>query len=304
VDEPPVLLDIGASGDLQSQWRIVAPFSICIAFDADDREFQLTHSNNRGWKKLYSFNRLVAPTPAENINFYLTKSPYCSSTLKPDHLALRQWAFAHLFDVEKVIQLPAIDLGSVLNELGLTRVDWFKCDSQGTDLRIFRSLPNQIMNRVLAADFEPGIISAYIGEDKLFNVLGYMADRPFWVSDMVMHGSQRVSEEILQELSYLHRRSPGWFMKSSPGWCEITYLNNCEGPNFSLRDYFLAWVFASIQHQHGFALQVASRGQSQFNHPAFARLTAFSQSCLRGGYSIFLMKIMKRLVGLGRRRTG
>ncbi len=40
IDNPPVLLDIGASGDLNQKWEILAPYSIGVAFDADDRDFE------------------------------------------------------------------------------------------------------------------------------------------------------------------------------------------------------------------------------------------------------------------------
>jgi hypothetical protein len=39
---PPVLVDIGASGEINTKWKPIAPYSICIAFDADDREFHIT----------------------------------------------------------------------------------------------------------------------------------------------------------------------------------------------------------------------------------------------------------------------
>jgi hypothetical protein len=47
---PPILVDIGASGSLQKQWRALAPFSICIAFDADTRDFQVRESADSEWK--------------------------------------------------------------------------------------------------------------------------------------------------------------------------------------------------------------------------------------------------------------
>jgi len=38
-DKPPVLLDIGASGTIHKKWKRIAKYSICIAFDADTRDF-------------------------------------------------------------------------------------------------------------------------------------------------------------------------------------------------------------------------------------------------------------------------
>lgn len=83
IEKPPVLLDIGASGSLPTHWELLAPYSICIAFDADDRDFVVEESEGKPWKKLYSLNRLVEPQSSDGIDFYLTRSPHCSSSLQP-----------------------------------------------------------------------------------------------------------------------------------------------------------------------------------------------------------------------------
>ncbi|HMH32288.1 MAG TPA: hypothetical protein VK543_04615, partial [Puia sp.] len=78
-DQPPVLIDIGASGELNAKWKAIAKYAICIAFDADDREFQITEQVNKNYKKLISFNRIVTTEQFEQADFYLTASPFCSS---------------------------------------------------------------------------------------------------------------------------------------------------------------------------------------------------------------------------------
>ena len=39
IDKPPVLIDIGASGSIHKPWERIRKHSVCIAFDADEREF-------------------------------------------------------------------------------------------------------------------------------------------------------------------------------------------------------------------------------------------------------------------------
>ena len=48
--QPPILIDIGASGQINSIWKTLAPFSICLAFDADDREFGYFEEKNSIFK--------------------------------------------------------------------------------------------------------------------------------------------------------------------------------------------------------------------------------------------------------------
>ena len=35
---PPVLVDVGASGSIHARFKPLAKASVCVAFDADDRE--------------------------------------------------------------------------------------------------------------------------------------------------------------------------------------------------------------------------------------------------------------------------
>src|SRR4051795_5281236 len=81
---PPVLVDIGASYGINSLWKNIASFSVCLAFDADDREFEYLEEKNSSFKKLIKVNKIVVnKSESETMDFYLTKSPYCSSLLEP-----------------------------------------------------------------------------------------------------------------------------------------------------------------------------------------------------------------------------
>lgn len=296
INQPPVLIDIGASGSLPIEWKYLSPFAIGIAFDADVRDFKITQSTNNGWKKLYSFNRLVTPISTEKADFYLTNSPHCSSSLQPDHEALKPWAFSKLFGVEKKVQLPSIDLNAALKEIDINYIDWYKSDTQGTDLRIFKSLPSETINKIIISEFEPGVINAYLGEDKLHSLMAFMDTLPFWVSDMKIKGSQRIREEDLASLNFLQRRSPSHFVKTSPGWCEISYMNNCNPNDLSLRTCLLSWIFASIKGQHTFAINLATEGGKIFGSEIFAELLTFSRHQLIKGYPSLLLNTIKRLM--------
>ncbi len=296
-ERPPVLLDIGAAGGLSPQWRQLAPYSICVAFDADTRDFDVKESSDKGWKKLYSLNRLVASTCSDSVDFYLTRSPYCSSSLPPDDNALSPWAFCRLFDLEKVVKMPAVGLQTVLGHLGIDRVDWFKSDSQGADLRIFNSLLPEMQDRCLVAEFEPGIIDAYRGEDKLHHLMAYMDKRSFWVSGMDIKGSQRIDQNVLKSLNWFQQRSVDSFLATSPGWCEISYLNSLQEESFELRDLMLGWVFSTLKQQHGFALHVAIEAQRRFEEDIFSEMQNFSRQSLSNGYMKLGFKVLKRVFG-------
>lgn len=280
---PPILIDIGASGGMHKEWKRIAPYSICVAFEPDDREMSYHQREESKFKKFYLFNTVAGDHQTDSVDFYLTKSPFCSSLLEPDLRSLEDWAFAGFFEVEKKVKVKARTLPSVLEELRLSSVDWFKTDSQGIDVRLFQSLGDRTIARVLAADFEPGIIDAYKGEDKLFALLAFMHDRPFWMSDMRVEGTQRLRKEVVErELGGTYRRFMSYLLRPSPCWAEVSYLNTLENSTLlGVREFLLTWVFATIMGQHGFALDVAQRGYKQWKDPTFGRMERHSLACLK-----------------------
>lgn len=263
---PPVLVDIGASENMHKPWRRVAKYSVCIAFDADSREMNYVEKVTKDFKKLFVFNCIVSDQYVEKTDFYLTKSPYCSSILKPDIDKLKVWSYSDKFEIKGNEKIKVKNLPDILAELNLDRIDWYKSDSQGIDLRLFKSLSESIRNKIIAAEFEPGLIDSYIGEDKLSQLISYFEKENFWISDMKVKGSQRITKEHLSN-SYNNRilnKLAQFSHKTSPGWAEIIYLNSFES-EFELREYILGWVFATIMNQHGFCLMLVEKALNRFS---------------------------------------
>jgi len=273
--QPPILIDIGASGSLHPKWRKIAKYSWCIAFDADQRDFQFVESEKGNFKKLFIYNCIVSNEDAEGSRFYLTKFPYCSSLLEPNNEKLEPFVNSQLFEVEKEISLKTLSLNTVLNDLGIDRIDWFKTDSQGIDLRIFKSLSGKIKKQILVAEFEPGIIDAYKGEDKLYQILEYFQFQNYWLSDMEIKGVPRIPYDLLKKYFSsdfafkLARES----IQKTPCWGEITFFNDFKNEEtFGIREYLLAWVFATIEKKHSFALVVAKKGAERFKELIFVEM--------------------------------
>ena len=261
--EPPVLLDIGAATHLPELWRCVARHSIGIAFDPDRREMDYAGSAGSAYRELHVIPAIVSADVDGEATFYLTASPECSSTLEPDEESLRPWVFAPFFQVERECRLPAVTLGAVLRKLGIDRIDYYKSDTQGTDLRIFASLPEKLRRRILALEFEPGFIDAYRREDKLWELLAFLEkEKCFRLTGFDVHGS--VYFPGSERLSPFRRRLLPTVHRSSPGWAEMRYLNCLRGADFTRRDYLLGWVFALLHGEYGFALEIAEAGAVRF----------------------------------------
>lgn len=293
-ENPPVLIDIGASGKIHSIWKKIAPYAICIAFDADDRDFGHVKEETGKYHKLYTYNCIVSDQDIDESDFYLTQSPHCSSLLPPDEQAVADLAFAEKFQVTKVVKIKTTTLPKILKELNLNYVDWFKSDSQGIDLRLFKSLGQDIISKVITAEFEPGIMDSYVGEDKLYKILEYMDQtQDFWAADMIIKGDRKITPHNLQAVFNGKRMQKlGRFsLKQSAGWAEITYLNQFKPTHgFSKRDYLLGWVLATVQKHFGFALQIAQQGSEQFEDAIWPSLIKHSKKQIK--QNVFKLKFM------------
>ncbi len=283
-EQPPVLIDIGASGSLHPKWKKIAKYSWCIAFDADQRDFQFVEDEEGKFKKLFIYNCIVSDKDSDGSKFFLTKSPYCSSMLEPDNEKLKPFVFSHLFDVEKEVTLKTKSLSSIIKELSIPGIDWFKTDSQGIDLRLFKSLTPEKQNQVLVAEFEPGIIGAYKGEDMLFQILEYFKAKNFWLSDINIKGVPRIPNDLLREsfgsdlLFKLAKES----IQKTPGWGEMIFFNDFQiNSLFTIREYLLGWVFATIENQHPFALVIAKKGAEIFRDDIFNAMEKESISAMK-----------------------
>jgi len=262
-DIHPVLVDIGASAGTPAIWNDLATHAIYIGFDPDQRDLQELSDGH--YYKGTIVNKAVTSTPGQDqATFYFTNSPYCSSTLPPDNAALSNYLFANLFEVTSQGNVPTTTLDDVVAQLNLPCIDWFKTDSQGTDLRLFTSLNESTRSRVLAIDIEPGLIDAYQGEDLFVTAHSDLIQQGFWLSDMNVCGTQRIHQATLRKL-LTDKAGITYGMlqqniRKSPGWCEARYLRTLDWlkqHNLSQREYVLLWVFALVDNQIGYALDVA-----------------------------------------------
>lgn len=277
-EKPPVLVDIGASGNVHHRWRKITKYSICITFEPDSRKFGYIQKESKHYKKLFVFNCGAGNDDEKESKFYLTRSPYCSSFLKPNIEKLRPYSFAYKFIVENEVIYSIRGIRSILNELNIPYVDWYKSDSQGWDLRIFSSIGNEIIQKIIAAEFEPGIMDAYEGEDKLHQVLAYMEKFPFFLSRLDVKGISRISCNNLGKISSIPvlQKIAIESHKQIAGWGEMLYLNTFEGDYLSsIRDYLLGIAIAILNQEYGFALELSQKARSVYNDSIFHEIEQY-----------------------------
>jgi len=278
----PVLVDVGASAGPPAVWRRIASASTYIGFDPDDRD--LPQQIRDDYFHAAIVNRAVTASGDQDAAFYFTRSPYCSSMLRPNRQSLGQYTFASMFDVVSEGSVRTISLEQAIAQHALHGIDWLKLDTQGADLRIFQSLQPQHRASVLALDVEPGLIDAYEGEDLFIDVHRELTRQGFWLSRMDVLGSVRMRPETLEQLSRagITAHPDAIAVRTSPGWCEARYFRTVDAvqsAGLARREHLLLAAFAILDEQWGFALETVLATERSFGADPLS--TELKDECTR-----------------------
>jgi FkbM family methyltransferase len=269
-DISPVLVDVGASGEPPPVWREIAAYSTYVGFDPDLREIHVDRLSQ--YRASVIINAAVTErADVDVVPFYLTASPFCSTTLDPNPPATAHWLEGPKFVVEAKTALRATTLDSVLKQRQLATVDWIKLDTQGTDLRLINSLASDVLSKVMAIDTEPGLIEIYQGEDLFVDVHRDLTKKGFWLSNIHTGGFIRMRNATLRTLpkrdTTVAERDIQQWVRTTPAYFEARYLRTLEwlaDCGLSAREYTLLWIFALVDGQLGFALDVNAEFEQRF----------------------------------------
>jgi hypothetical protein len=141
----------------------------------------------------------------------------------------------------------------------------------------------------LAVDIEPGLIDAYIDEDLFVTVHQSLTKSGFWLSNLKVMGAVRMRRATMDKLMLAHtdvdQRRIEKAIRPSPGWCEARYLRTTDWlaqKRFEQREYLLLWIFAMLDGQFGFALDLAAEYEQVFGKSAVsAAMNSEPIRCIR-----------------------
>jgi FkbM family methyltransferase len=174
---PLTLVDVGARGGLQPNWRPAASHLRVVAFEPDPEEFaRLTQRSAPGGRTLY-INTALHRAPAE-LTLNAARNPGTSSLLEPNHPFLTRFPEAERFDVLRRIPLRVDALDSVLAANGIAHVDFLKIDTQGAELAILEGARNTVAEQAFGVELEVNFAPLYLGQpsfgelDTLLRALG------------------------------------------------------------------------------------------------------------------------------------
>ena len=154
---PIKLVDIGASGGLQTNWRKAKKFLDIIAFEPDEREYE--RLINQASSNISYYN--IALHRNETVlDFHLTKKQEVSSSYYPNTDFLSKFPDVERFDVLETIRLYTDTLDNQIEKGAIFNVDFIKLDAQGNTLSILEGATNTLKG-VFGLEVEVEFTSIY-----------------------------------------------------------------------------------------------------------------------------------------------
>ena len=175
-----VIVDIGASGGIDSRWSKITEFYKGILFEPDPREYETLKNNSDG--NIIVLNSALSDSKKE-VEFHLCKKQMVSSIYPPNFNLLNKFPEAERFNVEKIIHLNTDTLDNQLKKEGINEVDFIKIDTQGYELSILKGSSGCIENIIgleVEVEFEP----MYIGQPLFSEVDSYVKNKGFILIDL------------------------------------------------------------------------------------------------------------------------
>ena len=252
--KPPILIDLGAGGDLKTDWNFIKKFSKIIKIDADARSI----SEDFDQEKDQIINKIISPSKKKS-KFYFTKSSFCSSTLEPNQNELKNWSFNKKFKVLKKKYLETTTISRELNKKKIKYVDWIKFDLQGIDLTIFKSISNKIRSSIIAVEFEPGIYEFYKNENSPSEIFKFMY-KDFFVEEIDFGKGVKGNSLTQNKLNFLQKKLLNKINKKTKIYMNIFYLRkNIVLTKTNLRQILLFLCILIYKKRYLEVLEITSK---------------------------------------------
>jgi len=172
---PLALVDVGASGGLESNWAAATEHLRVIAFDADERAF--------GGAKTDDGRRIVLNVGLHNqkgsLVFYQTRKERVSSIFRPNRDFLNRFNCPERFDVLETKTISVDTLDNQLREHEIANVDFIKVDTQGSELFVLQGAIEILRSKAFGVEVEVEFAEMYENQplfadvDKFLRAIGF-----------------------------------------------------------------------------------------------------------------------------------
>lgn len=278
------IVDVGASGADYAPFQRLKGSANFVLIDPDSREFTTDPAEAPSGEIRVNKAIVESDTDSE-VTVYLTKNPYCSSTLKPDFSRLNSFTYPAWFEVIGDKTVPATSLNRLCDEWDITSIDWIKLDTQGTEFRILRSLRPELLKSLLCCDIEISFYAHYLDADTFPEVHAFMIENGFWITEMECQSRVRMRksdlDSLLDRFSALKRRLVRTSLNTCPTSPEVRYMRSLFEDDRDIRSYLKLWALHYFSNNVSYCYFMARKLRERFGCDLSKRLEELSMEAIQ-----------------------
>jgi FkbM family methyltransferase len=172
-----VVVDVGARRGFQNKWEGLGPDSKLIGFEPHEPEFRRLVSAARENEKY--INAALYSEP-KAVTLFHTRDPSTSSIYPPNRETIDRFLPGdHSFDLVGTSSLQASTLDIEMSSMAMTRIDFLKIDTQGSELDILKGGEQIVSHGTFALEVEVEFQPLYLGQPLFEDVHSYLTDKSF-----------------------------------------------------------------------------------------------------------------------------
>jgi len=245
------LVDIGARGETQPEFRAIAPFSHLVVCEPEAEEAARLEQQIRETGTWAASTVIPEALWSQDgsATLFVAKSPGLSSLRRPDPAVTGRYFNADSFETVAEVEVPTLRLDAAARRYGFETACLLKLDTQGTELEILQS-GEEVLTSTLGVFLEANFRPFYTGQATFGEIDVYLRERGFELFDL--HRS--------------HLRAAGYDSAISSRrqltWGHCLYLRNpaevlAHGGEWPARHLAIALAYGHFD----LALQIARRAQ-------------------------------------------
>lgn len=177
---PIKLIDVGASGGLNNNWRKAKKYLEFIGFEPDIQAFR-DLDKDASSRQTYINSALHKDKGI--VDFYHTRARQLSSIFVPKYSFLKQFPESERFEVSETSKIEVDSLDSQLEKYHIDDVDFIKLDTQGSELFILEGA-RSALNNVFGLEIEVEFSQMYEGQPLFSDVDKFIRDFGFQLFDL------------------------------------------------------------------------------------------------------------------------
>lgn len=177
---PIKLIDVGASGGMQYNWKRAERFLQLIGFEPDVRSFHDLKEDTSS-KKVYIDKALYKDNKTEDL--YLTKRKEASSLFTPNYRFIKQFPNPERYELTDVSKIEVDKLDDQLEKHKIDDIDFMKLDTNGSELFVLEGA-TKALNSAFGLEIEVEFSQIYEGQPLFSDVDKFIRNYGFQLFDL------------------------------------------------------------------------------------------------------------------------